>query len=193
MKRITQNLIILLIGMTMPFMALAQQQYQLKSHSLVISGTSNLHDWTANAEKVNGTFKIAVDNNKVTGINAFELKVDATSLKGSKGNIMNSKIVDALNAKKHPNITFKSTGGNITEKSGVYKVLSSGVLTIAGKSQNISIEAQSKVLPNGDIEFTGTKKLKMTDYNIDPPTAMLGTMTTGDEITLTFKVVLKTV
>jgi len=193
MKRISQTLIILLIGMALPFMAKAQQTYQLKSHSIVISGTSNLHDWTANAEKANGTFKVKVDNSKIVTVNAFDLKVDATSLKGSKGGIMNSKIIDALDAKKNPSIIFKSGGGNLIEKSGTYKVTANGILTIAGKSQNISVDALGKVLPNGDLEFTGTKKLKMTDYNIDPPTAMLGTMTTGDEITLTFKIVLKTV
>jgi len=46
------------------------------------------------------------------------------------------------------------------------------------------------VLPNGDIEFSGTKKLRMTDYKVDPPTAMLGALTTGDEVILQFKVVL---
>lgn len=193
MKRISQTLIILLIGMALPFMAKAQQTYQLKSHSIVVSGTSNLHDWTANAEKANGTFKVKVENSKIVTVNSFDLKVDATSLKGSKGGIMNSKIIDALDAKKNPSITFKSGGGNLIEKSGTYKVTANGILTIAGKSQNISVDALGKVLPNGDLEFTGTKKLKMTDYNIDPPTAMLGTMTTGDEITLTFKIVLKTV
>ncbi len=193
MKRISQSLIILMIGMAIPFIAQAQQTYQIKSHSLVVSGTSNLHDWTANVEKVNGNFKIKVDDSKIVAVSALDVKVDATSLKGSKGGIMNSKIIDALNAKKNPSITFKSSGGNLIEKSGTYKVTANGILTIAGKSQNISIDALGKVLPNGDLEFTGTKKLKMTDYNIDPPTAMLGTMTTGDEITLTFKIVLKTV
>lgn len=193
MKRITLNLIILLIGMSIPFMAKAQQTYQIKSHSLIVSGTSNLHDWTANVEKVNGNFKVKVDDSKIIAVSAFELKVDATSLKGSKGGIMNTKIIDALDAKKYPSITFKSGSGNVIEKSGTYKVTSNGILTIAGKSQNISVDASGKILPNGDLEFTGTKKLKMTDYNIDPPTAMLGTMTTGDEITLTFKIVLKTV
>jgi polyisoprenoid-binding protein YceI len=184
-------LILLLAGTLIPFLSQAQQSYKIKSHNLIISGTSNLHDWTATAEKASGMFNIKFNEKKMASVNAFELKVDANSLKGSKGSIMNSKIIDALKAKKNPYITFKSTGGNLNEKSGVYKISVNGILTIAGKSQNVIVEAQGKMLPNGDIEFSGARKLKMTDYNIDPPTAMLGTLTTGDEVTLNFKLTLK--
>ncbi|HLO90701.1 MAG: YceI family protein [Chloroflexota bacterium] len=191
MKKQIINLIAL-IWVFLPLSLLAQHTYEVKSHSLVVAGTSNLHDWTANAEKVAGNFKLQVNNGKIASVNGVEIKVDAKSLKGSKGSIMDSKIEDALDAKKNPYISFKSNSGAVTEKAGSYKITANGVLTIAGVSQNITVDANGKVLPNGDVEFTGTKKLKMTDYKVDPPTAMLGTLTTGDDITLTFKVVLKT-
>lgn len=178
--------------MLLPVSLLAQSTFEVKSHSIVVAGTSNLHDWTANAEKVNGNVKVKVDNGKIAAVQNVDLRVDAKSLKGSKGSIMDSKIEDALNADKNPYIQFKSTGGSVTEKSGSYKVSANGVLTIAGVSQNVTVDAVGKVLPNGDIEFSGTKKLKMTDYKVDPPKAMLGTLTTGDEITLSFKVILET-
>lgn len=192
MKSKVLNLFILIL-IVLPFPMLAQQVYEVKNHSIVVAGTSNLHDWTANAEKVNGNFKVKVENGKIAAVNAVDVKVDTKSLKSSKGGIMDSKIQDALDAKKNPTISFKSTSGTVNEKSGAYKITASGVLTIAGVSQNINVDALGKVLPNGDIEFTGTKKIKMTDYKVDPPTAMLGTLTTGDEVTLTFKIVLKTV
>lgn len=192
MKSKALNLIILIL-IVLPFPLLAQQVYEVKNHNIVVAGTSNLHDWTASAEKVNGNFKVKVDNGKIAAVNAVDVKVDTKSLKSSKGGIMDSKIQDALNAKKNPTISFKSTGGTVNEKSGSYKITANGVLTIAGVSQNVIVDALGKVLPNGDIEFTGTKKIKMTDYKVEPPTAMLGTLTTGDEVTLTFKIVLKTV
>lgn len=190
MKKHILNLVAL-VWMLLPVTMMAQS-YEVKSHSIIVAGTSNLHDWTANAQKVNGNIKLQVNNGKIAALQGVELRVDAKSLKGSKGSIMDSKIEDALNAKKNPYITFKSTSGTITEKAGSYKVLANGVLTIAGVSQNVTVEAIGKILPNGDIEFTGTKKLKMTDYKVDPPTAMLGTLTTGDDINLTFKVIVKT-
>ena len=37
----------------------------------------------------------------------------------------------------------------------------------------------------------GKKALKMTDYNIEPPKALLGTITTGDDIEVHFNTVWK--
>jgi polyisoprenoid-binding protein YceI len=190
MKRTALNLVVILIGFLFAAPVFAQQAYQVKNHSIIVKGTSNLHDWTANAEKANGNFNVVVNDGKIAAVNAVDLKVDAKSLKGSKGNIMDKKIAEALNANKNQYISFKSTGGTVTEKSGTYKVTANGILTIAGNSQRVTIDALGKVMPNGDIEFTGTKKLRMTDYKVDPPTAMLGTLTTGDEVILQFKVVL---
>ncbi len=190
MKRTTLNLVIILLTTLFSAPVFSQQAYRIKSHNLVVKGTSNLHDWTANAEKADGNFKLIVNEGKIAEVDAFSLKVDAKSLKGSKGNIMDKKIEDALDADKNPYISFKSGGGTVTEKSGTYKITANGILTIAGTSQKVTIDALGKVLPNGDIEFSGTKKLRMTDYKVDPPTAMLGALTTGDEVILQFKVVL---
>ena len=190
MKRTTLNLIILFLITILSTPVFSQQAYHIKSHSLVVKGTSNIHDWTANAEKADGNFKLMVSDGKIAEVDAFSVRVVAKSLKGSKGDIMDRKIEDALDVDKNPYITFKSNGGTISEKSGTYKVTANGTLTIAGISQKVTIDALGKVLPNGDIEFSGTKKLRMTDYKVDPPKAMLGALTTGNEVILQFKVVL---
>ena len=44
---------------------------------------------------------------------------------------------------------------------------------------------------DGSITFSGSKKIKMTDYKLKPPTALLGTLTTGDEVDIHFQVTLK--
>ncbi|BDX37186.1 hypothetical protein CYCD_05410 [Tenuifilaceae bacterium CYCD] len=173
---------------------MAQTKYEIKSHSIVVSGTSNLHDWTADVLKVKGTFSVKVEGNKITDIEGVDLIVDAQSFNSSKGSIMNSKINDAIKSKKYPEIKYKATKVNsISEKSGTAQINSSGVLTIAGTSQNITVEATSKFLSNGEIELTGSKKIKMTDYKVDPPTAMFGALTTADEVTITFKLVIKSI
>ena len=37
------------------------------------------------------------------------------------------------------------------------------------------------------IHIVGEKSIKMTDFNVEPPTALFGSITTGDEITIKFK------
>ncbi len=176
----------------LPISIRAQALFEISSHSMSVAGTSNLHDWTAEVEKINGTFKVTVEGGKLVNIQDLQVTVDAQSFKSSKGSIMNSKINDALNSKKHPRITYKlSKVDKISESASGYKVNTTGILTIAGVNQTVSLEATGKVMSNGYIEFSGTKKIKMTDYKVEPPTAMFGALTTGDEVTLNFKVVLK--
>ena len=46
-----------------------------------------------------------------------------------------------------------------------------------------------KVAPNM-VSLEGEKTFNMTDYGIEPPTALFGTITTGDEVTIKFKSIL---
>lgn len=170
----------------------AQTVYEVKSHSLVIEGTSNLHDWTAEAEGVKGTFKIKVEDGKIVDIENLSIKINAQSLKGSKGSIMDSKISEALNAKKHPEISFDLRKVNsISENPGVFRISTTGQLKISGVTKPVTLSATGKVIAGGEIEFSGSTKLKMTDFEVTPPKAMFGALTTGDEITLNYKVVVK--
>jgi polyisoprenoid-binding protein YceI len=190
-QRIYKWLLIVLVAVA-PYTVLAQTELGIVSHTMTISGTSNMHDWTADVEKVTGTIKAKVENGKIVDIQDVAISIDAQSLKSSGGSIMNSKMNDALNSKKNPKISFKLTKvDKITENAGSFRVSAMGVLSIAGANQNVSLEVIGRLLPNGSIEFTGIKKLKMTDFKVEPPTAMFGAMKTGDEVTLTFKVILQ--
>jgi hypothetical protein len=39
----------------------------------------------------------------------------------------------------------------------------------------------------GEWVFSGSKILKMTDFNVEPPVVLMGTLKTGNEITVTFE------
>jgi len=65
-----------------------------------------------------------------------------------------------------------------------------GTLSMAGASRPVSLSANGKELPNGDLQLTVSQKIKMTDYNMQPPVMFLGTIKVGDEITVRFDFVL---
>ena len=97
---------------------------------------------------------------------------------------MDKNAYDALKTKEHKDITFHSTNVNVSGD----KITATGDLTIAGTKKNTSIDAVCTVQSNGDIKCTGSKKIKCTEYNIDPPTAMFGTIKTGDDLEIVFDV-----
>jgi hypothetical protein len=55
-----------------------------------------------------------------------------------------------------------------------------------GATNKITLSISGKTLPGGDLQFTGSHSLKMTDYKMKPPTAMMGTIKVGDEVTVKF-------
>lgn len=167
-------------------------QYDVKSHSLKVEGTSNLHDWYADVESLKGSVKIKFDNGKITGLEGLSIIVDARSFKASRGNIMNSKINDALDTKSHPEIRYELGRVNsITEEGGVYTISTTGQLIVSGVARTLSVNASGRMKPDGTIELSGSTAVKMSDHEVSPPTAMFGALTTGDEVTLKYSVVLQ--
>ncbi|MEQ8554787.1 MAG: YceI family protein [Cyclobacteriaceae bacterium] len=145
-----------------------------------IQGTSSLHDWESTVESfsINGN----IGSDQISDLVA-SFKVE--SIKSGKS-IMDSKTQDALKADKHPNIVFKAAALKI--ENGIVK--GSGTLTIAGNSKPFQFNANTKELTTGGLLIAGSTKLKMSDFGIDPPTAMFGTLTTGDEVTVNYEIII---
>jgi polyisoprenoid-binding protein YceI len=135
---------------------------------------------------------MTVDASGLKSIGWFQVEVPVKTIKSTKGSIMDNKTYDALRANDHPNIYFKlDKVAGMNNRGGVYDINVVGNLFIAGVNNKIEMYVQGKTGGDGSITFSGSKKLKMTDYKIKPPTALMGTMTVGDEIEIVFQVTLK--
>lgn len=159
---------------------------ELKESSLIINGTSTLHDWHSTAEKSSA---FLVLNNSDTLIEKLNLVVEVASIKNSKGSSTMDKITrKALKESDFPKITYEFLNAEVIE-NGDYelKIKMFGDLTIAGKTNKVSIvTAINKT--GSEVALRGSHELKMTDFNVDPPKALFGTVQTGDEITIEFLV-----
>ncbi|MEP0365833.1 MAG: YceI family protein [Cyclobacteriaceae bacterium] len=155
-----------------------------KSDSQVtIFGTSSLHDWEEDVKDftVQGTWKDNLISN-------LELKMKTASIESGKS-IMDDKTHEALKADKYPWITFSASELTIegTDVSG------DGQLTIAGKSQPIKVKSVVKEKGTDYLIVTGSEKINMKNYGIEPPTAMFGSLLTGELVTISyeFKLIIK--
>jgi Flp pilus assembly protein TadG len=94
---------------------------------------------------------------------------------------MDDKVYEALKSTRFPNISI--VGRNIDLSSGSAVVQAS--VTIAGTTKTVPVTVKRAVA--GTVaSFTGTVNLKMTDFKVAPPTAMMGAIKAGDAITLRF-------
>lgn len=155
-----------------------------KTSSMTVLGTSSLHDWEIDAEEQSGKI---VFNDLATGeIGQLQVTVVAESLKSGKSG-MDKNTYKALKTNDYKNISFElaEVTQTTSKGGGNYAVSAKGDLTIAGVTKRIPIQFSLKV--NGNkITLTGEKSFNMTNFNIEPPKALLGTITTGDEVTIKF-------
>jgi hypothetical protein len=182
---------VLVVTLLISFNQVQSQEYILvnKESSLKVYGTSSLHDWNVDAENQSGKIKCLLSESFV--IKQLSLVVVSESLKSGKSG-MDKNTYKALNTKQYKSIIFKLTKvNNVTDKgSGVFEVKGQGDLSLAGTTKNIPITLKVTVA-SSKITIEGEKKFKMTDFKIDPPTALLGTITTGDEVTVKFLTIFK--
>jgi len=169
---------------------LIAQTYKVdnQNSSLLILGTSSLHDWEITADKQDGS--INIENTTDFNVQNLTMTFDVMGLKSGKSG-MDKNTRKALNYKSYPTIDFKLSSVKSTSKTNTgYKVEALGNLTIAGTTKAIQLTFDL-VQSNGTIKISGEKALKMTTFNVDPPTALLGTITTGDDITIKFNTTFK--
>lgn len=179
-------LILFIISVIAP--RIVAQKYVLSNNDskLEVLGTSTLHDWEEVAQEMTGDAVIGLDNDQLD-IESLKFKVPVKSLKSDHSG-MDKNTYEALKSNKHPNIYYELTDVKSAQKNGQeYLLKTSGNLTIAGVTKNIEMTVSSTPVGN-TISFSGKTTFKMTDFNVDPPTALLGTVKTGDEITIQFNV-----
>ena len=168
----------------------AQQFNLLNGESkLTVLGTSSLHDWHVTAENQSG--KIVFKNLETGEIEKCNVEIIAESLKSGKSS-MDKNTYKALKTDSYKTISFQlvDVKATISKGNGKFTVQTQGDLTIAGVKKRVSLDFTTTVADN-KITLVGEKKFKMTDFKIDPPKAMFGTITTGDEVTIKFSTIFK--
>ncbi len=169
----------------------AQSSLKLKSIKGTVSGTSTLHDWESDITKIEYKGTLSPKGKVLQTLNNVELKIPVESIKSHEGKIMDHKTYEAFKSEENPYITFSFSSAQVQKDAAQnVTIVAAGYLTMAGTSRPVTLTVAGKTLANGDIKLALSQKLKMTDYNIKPPVAILGTITVNDEITVNFEMLL---
>ncbi len=178
---------ILLVALAFQITSVVGQSYRLENSesSCKVSGTSTLHDWHLEATKMSGEASLQLDNGVIT-IESLSFEVEVEGLESGKG-AMDKNTFKALKSDKHPKIKYEFV--RVIEQQQTSKGLllkTGGKLSIAGATKSVYLD----VLASADqkARFSGEITFNMSDYGVEPPVALMGTITTGDEITIAFNV-----
>ena len=184
MKRsllLTAALVVLTLGAA----GWAAQSYTFESSSKIwVEGTSTIHDWECEVGQFAGSVTADAAEAGFADLTATSLAVPVQGIDCDNGT-MNGKVRDALGSSP-VRYDLRSAEIGDADADGWFPIRTTGRLTIAGETQNVQMTVKGKALDGNRFRLTGQHALKMTDYGVDPPTAMFGTLKTGDEVTVHF-------
>lgn len=151
---------------------------------LSVDGTSSVHDWTLEAEQFNGEADVEIEDNALQSINSLTFNIPVKGLKSGKS-AMDDNTYEALKAEDHPVIKYQFRSmDNVKIEGNTTTMDTKGLLTIGGVSKIVNMKVTAEA--NNGIVFKGDITFKMSVFEIDPPTAVFGTIRTGDQVTIKF-------
>ena len=180
---------LLALSLSGVFFANAQEfKVNLAESKLVVDGTSNLHDWTIDAKSMGGKATFSIESGDLQEIKNLDFVVEAEKLVSGKSG-MDKNTFKALKTSVNKKIIFKLIKVNkiIAQTKNVYLVETQGDLTVAGATKRINQSFTIRLLGK-KIIFYGKQKIDMTLYGVEPPTALMGTIKTGKDVVVDFKV-----
>jgi polyisoprenoid-binding protein YceI len=161
-----------------------------KNVVMSLSGTTPLKNWTMFARGLSGSAQMSVSKeNQLSEIRSLDFSLPVLNLKGEHP-AMDEDAYTALKANKYKEIVFKLVSAEITRiGEHEYKVAALGTLSVAGVTRTVTLQMRSVVASDGSLTFTGSEKLRMSDYDVERPSLLFGTIKAGDNMTLTYTLI----
>lgn len=150
-----------------------------------IDGTSNRSDWTVEAKELGGSFVI-----EGTNVTSALIEVPAERIESSVSRIMDRLMYKTLKSAQHPTVSFRLAGVTpmAAGADGGVTLTARGQLAIAGTSKEVSFPVTGRREGADGWRFAGQLTMLLTDFGMDPPTALFGALHTGDQVTIRFDV-----
>ena len=171
---------------------------EILSSSLVIHGKTNVNkfDCKLNQQLDEETLRVTSE------VTDLKLDFDGLVLKFRIGEfdcgheIMNKDFRAILKSERYPFLFLKINDIYIKEETSLMEKLdvkSFVTISLAGVERTKIIE-EATVINHDDelVTFIGSKVLKMTDFNINPPTKFLGLVSVEDALEVSFEIKMKT-
>jgi polyisoprenoid-binding protein YceI len=188
MKRAALCLFLLVLLVLIATVAIADRYTTSKGSLVRIEGTSSLHEWSMEGTTLQGHVVAPPLEQWQNGTASTEVSVaiPVASIKSEHAK-MDRLMADALKASANPTIRYAMTSALLAKPGIPFTLDTKGKLTIAGVTRDVAMQVTGTRDSAGTYVFTGTTPIRMSDYGIKPPTAMLGTIRTGNDVKVTFR------
>ena len=184
-----KTLITLFAAVALATAAFALDTWQGAKGSVIrIEGTSTLHEWKMEGPTINGKIDAPAIERWATGGEkpAVHVAIPVTSIR-SEHSKMDKLMADALKAQANPEVQYVMTDATLARTGDPFVIRTKGKLTIAGVTRDVDMDVTGTRGADDRYLLTGQAPIRMSDYGIKPPTAMMGTIRTGNDVKVTFR------
>lgn len=176
-------------------LALVSYTFESTPNEMSVEGGSTLHDWSCPIESIEGSLQLDTaqtdDSVPLSGIGSVQVRVPVDAIQCDK-ETMNEKLREALQMNAYPEVYFNLDKAQIKSlpeaNDGWVGVNATGELILAGERRQIELPVKAQRQANDAFRFVGEHTILLSDYDIDRPSAMFGTIKTSKEVTVKFDV-----
>lgn len=180
-----KSILLTVIFTTVSLQVNAQRNYTVADtrSTFEVAGTSNVHDWTMRSTDGNGIVNLTVIDSKLVDINSLTITLLAESLKSTKTS-MDDVAYETLDTKTYKNIKYVlKSASKVNETTWNL----TGVYTISGISKEYKTVVNVST-SNGNFILRGSNQITFADFGMSPPTAALGVVRAGKDLTIIFNI-----
>lgn len=195
MKLLTLILILALGGWSDPPADLSTSEANVmtlqfhEDSQMTIYGSSNVRDWDMDVQTIDGQVVVESADDGTPSVDRIQLEVPVEDMTSNRGS-QTDKAHKALKKDSYPKIFFRSDDIEVTGSDGeTFEVLARGELIIAGARRDVEVRAEGTQREDGMYRFEGEHEIRLSDFDIDRPTAMMGALRVSDEVTIAFDAV----
>jgi polyisoprenoid-binding protein YceI len=161
---------------------------------LWVEGKSTIRSFSCQAADIsavvdavpNGIAQVAAAQK---GIRAVRITVPAEKLECGNGT-MNDHMRKAIKLSENPVIEFNMASYDVSKATEGVSGTLTGTLKLGGVTKTIAIPATANP-ENGSLHVIGAYELKMSDFDLTPPSLMFGRIKVRDELNVKFDLLLK--
>ncbi|MFU8812325.1 MAG: YceI family protein [Balneolaceae bacterium] len=162
-------------------------------HEMKIDGSANVRSWDADVKNINASVRMinfdfeSIENLLPEHFQTMRLTIPVRNIESDSGRLTDN-LQGYLKGDEYPVIRFTlNEVESIEYEDGQAVITAKGTVNAAGVDHQTTMVVNASL--DGDtITFTGAQDLLMTNFNIDPPTAVMGTIRARDEITISYTV-----
>ncbi len=160
---------------------------------VILEGTASTGDWECRSTELRAELRGPADleDGRPAGVETAFLHLPVGGIRCGL-TPMERDLRRALQADRHPRIVFRiqdvEPGDAIAGGPGTeFGVEVAGDLTVAGVRRPLAMTVGASVDPSGPVRLEASTRIAMSDFGVEPPTAMLGLIRAGDTVSVTLR------